>query len=721
MKNHLLLCLVIQISSLAMLTGQSKYVVDSLNQQLTILGQDTLRVDAWNELAYQYRRHPSDSAVFFARKALALAENLSYDKGKADGYMRMGLATKYQGKLSESKGWYLKAFHGRRDLQDFQGAASACNNLGNLQKAQNWLDSAQYYFKEGLALVEDQQLAKIKATLHNNLGNLERQLGNYEEAATNFDQSSKISEALGDKFRMAATQLNLGTMYQSLQNYEQANLCYQRSLVIYQEKDDPNDIVKCYINIGNNYYLQSEFDQALNYYEKALRSKGNIHASILAEIHNNIGSFYKVKKDFGLAKEHYQTSLKHFQSQSNDARIAFILYNLGTVNQGLELLKDAENAYLKSLRILDTLPDPSLKWGLLLNLSEIYAGLGKYTVAYQYRNRSNVLRDSLNENYRSAMNYKFNFEEAEKRNALLQREYAIKEAENQKKSKRLISVILIFALGLAIGLGFFYYYQQRQKTRIAEKNQQITSQQKQLVQNEIDELLATQEIRAAHARIEGQDTERKRIAQDLHDRLGSMLSTIKLYFDETDSKIEALKESNVQSTQKVAELIDEACTEVRRIAHNMQSGILTRFGLVAELKSLTRTLNDSKKIKVELNTFGFQERLNNSIEISIYRIIQELISNVLKHANATNLSIQINRFDDILNILIEDDGQGFNPESIDPDQGMGLKNVRTRVAGLNGTFSIDSGKGNGTTTSIDIPMPAPLTSSSQDQLNNNKL
>jgi len=200
----------------------------------------------------------------------------------------------------------------------------------------------------------------------------------------------------------------------------------------------------------------------------------------------------------------------------------------------------------------------------------------------------------------------------------------------------------------------------------------------------------------------GQEEERKRISRDLHDRLGSMLAMVKNHFKSVEEDIDHLKTSNVNLYQKANKLLDEACHEVRKISQDIASGTLTKFGLTASMEDLRNTLEESKQIDVEFISHGFKDRLTLDYEINIYRIFQELISNVLKHSEASELSMQILKSKEIVNIIVEDNGIGFNHESqID---GMGLKNVEARVLGLQGEMKIDSKINQGTTVTIDIPI-----------------
>ena len=157
---------------------------------------------------------------------------------------------------------------------------------------------------------------------------------------------------------------------------------------------------------------------------------------------------------------------------------------------------------------------------------------------------------------------------------------------------------------------------------------------------------------------------------------------------------------------KASNMLDDAYQEVRRIAHDMVSGVLTKFGLVPALQELARTISTNGKMNVKVITSGLGDRLDSKVEITLYRIIQELLSNILKHAKASEAIIQLTRLNGELNISVEDNGKGFNPEKI--KYGMGIKNMEARVQALDGSVFIDSGKGNGTTVMIDLPIEREL-------------
>src|SRR5690606_35041630 len=161
----------------------------------------------------------------------------------------------------------------------------------------------------------------------------------------------------------------------------------------------------------------------------------------------------------------------------------------------------------------------------------------------------------------------------------------------------------------------------------------------------------------------------------------------------------------VPGIQKASALLDTAVEEVREISHNLLSGSIAKFGLATALEELKETISESKDITVDLHIYGLDDRLNSDAEIHLYRIVQELVSNILKHAAATEITIQLNRSENGLSVTVEDNGRGFNPDAKN-GSGVGLQNVQSRVNALEGTIVWDSAPGRGTTVVINIPHPA---------------
>lgn len=250
------------------------------------------------------------------------------------------------------------------------------------------------------------------------------------------------------------------------------------------------------------------------------------------------------------------------------------------------------------------------------------------------------------------------------------------------------SLALLFGAGIAILL---------QKN--SKKKRQLAEKETQLKQERVDNLLKGQELMSIDAMIAGQEKERQRVANELHDDLGSLMATIKLHFD--NSKI-SKKDPGLQSAEK---LLEEAYQKVRTMAHSKNSGVMSSQGLLPAIKKMAQVITETNALTVNVEDFGMGERLENSLELSLFRTIQELVANAIKHADATNVNIQLTQHEDILNIIVEDNGNGFDRSKLDIDStGMGLTNIEKRIEHLEGNFTVDSVLGKGTSILIDIPV-----------------
>jgi two-component system NarL family sensor kinase len=233
----------------------------------------------------------------------------------------------------------------------------------------------------------------------------------------------------------------------------------------------------------------------------------------------------------------------------------------------------------------------------------------------------------------------------------------------------------------------------RQRQLLAEREQTIQREQIKFLERQ-------QQIVSLQSMINGQEAERTRIAKDLHDGLGGLFSTVKMYFSSLQHDTPTLKENDL--FQKSYSIVDTASVEIRRIAHSMMPEVLMRLGLVNALKDLCDNISAGKLIKVSLEVHGIQNRFNANTEIMLYRIIQELLNNIMKHANATEVIIQFIKEAERLSVVVEDNGQGFNTQQFDESKSTGLETVKSRVSYLNGKLSIDSEKGIGTTIMMDF-------------------
>ena len=266
------------------------------------------------------------------------------------------------------------------------------------------------------------------------------------------------------------------------------------------------------------------------------------------------------------------------------------------------------------------------------------------------------------------------------------------EAEKNKRYFLTISMVLVIVVLSVVAL-IFIQKNKAQKT--------LTAKNKQLFENKISQLLNNQELASINSMLAGQEKERKRIARDIHDNLGSLMSTIKLYVTALLDNQPSIP-NNSSEFKHTTELLDRACDEVRKISHSMNSGGLIKFELQEALENLQTSINKSKVINMYLDLHGLDERLEGKTALALYRVIQELVSNSIKHSGATELTVQVNKSDYDLNLIVEDNGKGFEVKK--SGSGMGIKNVRSRIKELDGVVEIDSAPKRGTSVIIDIPL-----------------
>jgi two-component system NarL family sensor kinase len=275
--------------------------------------------------------------------------------------------------------------------------------------------------------------------------------------------------------------------------------------------------------------------------------------------------------------------------------------------------------------------------------------------------------------------------EAEKKEQALK---ALQAKIAYNKKLNLVYTILTACSLLALLL-LFYAYKQRSRTM---------KQQQQLHTLEVDKIKHEHQISLLSAILEGQEQERTRLARDLHDGLGGLLSGIKIQLSEMAP---VLQDKAPQTLlQKILAHLDNAVDELRRIARSMMPEVLLKYGLGEATKEYCRGLKSSG-IDVTCQVFNYTNRMPHEHQTVLYRIMQELVNNAVKHAGATHILVQLQESGDRIFMTVEDDGKGFDAESIQHTKGSGLANIKARVAFLQGKMDIDSQPGTGTTILIE--------------------
>jgi len=327
-------------------------------------------------------------------------------------------------------------------------------------------------------------------------------------------------------------------------------------------------------------------------------------------------------------------------------------------------------------------------------MSEVYAEEKQMDKAYHWMKRYSDMSDSISSSNLKKeigeMEVRFRSEENLHKITVLKSQKA--NAEYEAGYNRLViwllasAVLFILTVGLLLMLNF-------------KKSRRLALQESVNLQQQLRELAQQKQLQVSSALIEGEERERKRMARDLHDGLGGMLAGIKLHF----AAMLQYPDRPVSSIggAKVVEQLDQSLNELRRIAKNMMPETLIKFGLEKAIRDLCFSFA-SDKLEVDFQSFGIDEQLPEKKQIMIYRIIQEILANAVRHASASLIILQCSQNGDVFLITAEDDGQGFHLDAQQPVDGMGMSNIKNRVEYLNGKLELNSVINEGTVINIEL-------------------
>ena len=502
--------------------------------------------------------------------------------------------------------------------------------------------------------------------------------GQYDAAVEKLLESLKVAESAHDEQGVAEVYGNIGNVFWRMENLDKAAQYYTLGLRAYQKIGNRVQSAHLLANLGIIAKSRGEYEKALDAYNQSLALNREIGNKLDESIDlMNIGVLFMDTDRLDSARK-YLTRSEALSKAINDK----VIVALSTIN--LAVVEEKSGNYIHELKLLSIARKlaeelqykPALK-EIFNSYSIAYGGLGDYKSALEYRKLYEAWKDSIyDENYTnkiSELEVKYESEKKQNEILTLSEENLRKEAALMRKDSWIrilttgVLIILIIAVLSVIIL--------RQRARYA--RQQVLF----------------------HAVTQAEVTERQRIASDLHDSIGSMLAVVS---NELLSVTEMPAEKmDPALLKKSTAMIAQTAEEVRRIAHHMMPEELTRFGLISALESLVQSIQ-SLKLQSEFIHYGMTERIEPAKEVHIYRIVQELVQNVSKHAQAKSLLLNLTRQDHHLNIMIQDDGVGFDKSK--SQKGMGLKSIQSRLEYLKGKLFIDSYPGEGSTVVLDIPL-----------------
>lgn len=663
-----------------------KNIADSLWLLIKKDKADTNQVIHLNILCSEYTYSGNyDSAFKCVAKAAKLAKELHFEKGIAAVYNNIGNIYTSQSDYGKALSSYQMSLRIREKLSDVKGAAVALNNIGNIYFHQSDYAKALENYYLSLELRKNIDDTKGIADCYINIGSVYNNIAEYEKALDSYLKSLKLFESLNNKEGIAGAYTNIGCFYLDRKEYNKSLENHIASSKLFEQINNKQGISLAYSNIGLTYFLLKEYDKALENNLKSLKVAQEINNQRgFAECYNNIGNIYGAKKEYINALSSYTSAFKIFSQIGDIKNKAWLCFSIAGIYQEQNNEIEAEHWLFDGLTLAKKVGNPEMLQGFYKSLFELYEKKVDQSQAYKFHKLYSAYKDTIfnNSNNRLIAEMQAKYETDRKEKELKIKSQELREQEILlSKNRTLLTLISVGAL-LIIVLGWFIFYRYRINIQLKNKSETLKQQK----QN-------------AQAIIEAQEQERKRIAQDLHDGMGGSLAAIKVELMHIQSS-----RSDLPVLDKVISGLGDACNDVRTISHNLTPLSFMNRTYIESVRDLIERFSIPGKMNITFDYFPAEglNSLPGNIKINSYRIIQELLNNISKHANATRVELGISIHKDELCIIVEDNGKGFDPGT--DTKGIGLINIKSRLDIDNGKLTIDSKINRGTTFNISIPL-----------------
>ncbi|MFD2586951.1 tetratricopeptide repeat protein [Croceitalea marina] len=517
------------------------------------------------------------------------------------------------------------------------------------------------------------------------LASLNVYLSQYESAISNYVKSLSYLDKTDIK-QQGKILNGMGIVFRQTSQYEKAKETYKKSIKLSIKAKDSNNLGIAYNSLGIALKEQDSIDKAMYFFKKSLNIAeltGNMR--LMGYQYRNIGIVHVLNENYESAVPYLEKGLSIRKKMGNEQTIAGSLSDLanvyietGKLNQAEKLLDDATNIFKKSGNL-------SGENTMYYYYGALEAKRGNAKKAFDYIDRHHLTRDSL-ENIElqeriNDISIKYDSEKKEREIAEQQMTIAKQELSLAEKQRQLA---LWGGLGgvLAIILAVSFWLNKEGQKR---KEQEITNLKNQ------------HEIIRLESLVSGEEKERIRLAQDLHDGINGDLSVIKFKVDSLGRK--KLNKGELETVENTLGMLDNAIDQVRRISHNLAPPSLQNFNLNEAIQQHLRKIQLAHQMDIDFQTFGQVPNFSTEQETALYRIVQELLNNIVKHAEATETLVQLNHTEEFTQLVIEDNGKGFDTKI--SQNGIGLQNIASRVAFLKGDLNIES-SGEGSTFTVTL-------------------
>jgi two-component system, NarL family, sensor kinase len=669
--------------------------IDSLKEVIRSGRQDIQTADAMILLAQTYNKaYNPDSALVYAEKALELANRINYPAAIAEGNYIRCLYLTGAGNLKAAIDADRICIDIAGKIGDENKLGKAYYQMGSIMNSQGKTDSAIFYLHKSMVYNTKLKDSIRLIAMANLMGSIFMNLSQYDSAAFYFMKAIKLAESSGNQQFLGKLYGNIGKTFIKLNEITEARKYILASLKINQRNGDKTQVALNFINLGVCYGSDLLCDSALGSLDKAreiLRSSD--YTIISADLYNEYAWVYEKMRKYDSAMVYYSKALGLYKRIGYPEGIMVALQNKGSVSIKLGKYDQAEKYLDSSLAMAHETGYRINRMNVYDILAENYYESGNYKKAYDYKELEYNLRDSINnlEKTRIINELRQKYEKEQDQAMILRLE---KESLQKTIQRNLVFSAGIIILVVAV-FGFIYLRQRIIKAKI-------------LARQKIRQFEEEKKLMSARMLVEGQEEERKRIAMELHDGLGVLLSATKMQF----MALSEGQTGNAVQIQKAAHLLEQASKETRRISHNMMPGLLTKLGFLEAVGDLIDNLNETGSMKAVLDIEGKDSRFPENIEIMLFRIVQELINNTLKYAKANMIELKLNINPSLLVMNYKDDGIGFEVKEAFSSSitSLGLRSIEARVGFLNGQMEIVSSRGNGVSYIFRIPIEETVVS-----------
>lgn len=578
------------------------------------------------------------------------------------------------------------------------------------------LDSAYVFCSQAIELAGEIKSDSLRLEALEGMVVVLKRANRYEEMLETSLAGLQLAKKMGNSEKEANFLLEMGDSYERTGQAEKAAKVWLEGLEIARKVGKNSLIGIALINLGNGYYYQSAFDKALSYYQEAYdhyRKAGEsfwMHtaASNIAECYRLMGT---PEKGMPLADK----AISFFDSVGNDQMLYYPLNNkaefllesgdlkaLQPVLQRLELLANmppnlekqtrlydqfarlaiagnnwtkASDYAEKTLRSARMLDDKNLLSAALKTRILTLEKMQQFKDAFSLMKELQILSDSIASSTAKAAYDELNLKYQSEQKDLLLAENNLNLQRQQSNQRLLILFLVVFII---ISVSIFLMYRQR---KIVHEREIESARQKLLIES-------------MRAMIQGEEKERARLARELHDGVGGMLSAIKM-------KASTLSQFNSGTESEIISLLDKTSAEIRMTAHNLMPELLNRFGLVEALKDYIQQIRNDNERLIEFQAYRVPADIPKEIQLNIYRIAQELINNAWKHSGATEILVQLSGTSEQIILNVEDNGSGILNEK---SRGIGLDTINHRVKWMGGKWDLQSHAGQGVFHQIEVPL-----------------